>query len=247
MKRFAMMIAACCLVASTASATYIVVLKSGDRYRAKEKWTIVNGKAMLPLENGTTIALDPNLIDVKTTNQVNASGLGDVKVLETGQGGQPAPKQQQPSLGSFTKLRPMPRTTQPGGQKGQPPVSSNAPAPVGSPGAGNLGSEVLSKFAEAYDNVGIFDAKVSSPAPNTVRVELTADTEDQVFKAISATSYMMVKVPESTGTQIVMTELFMKQLNGGAAGRFQMSREDASAIVQKRLSWQTYYIQKVIF
>ncbi|HEY8133920.1 MAG TPA: hypothetical protein VII12_18730, partial [Thermoanaerobaculia bacterium] len=51
------------LISAQAFATYFVVLKDGTQLRAKAKWTVANGKAIVQLENGNTMALDPNSID----------------------------------------------------------------------------------------------------------------------------------------------------------------------------------------
>src|SRR5687768_10027942 len=92
------------LLASQAWATYIVVLKNGTRYRAKDRWTMSNGKAIVQLENGTTLQIEPNLIDIPASEQATRSGYGDAKVLTTPEGAQPTatPK---PSLGEITRIR----------------------------------------------------------------------------------------------------------------------------------------------
>ena len=55
------------MTASASFATYIVVLTNGNRYRATEHWTISGGKAIIHKEDGTTLQLDPTLIDVAKT------------------------------------------------------------------------------------------------------------------------------------------------------------------------------------
>jgi hypothetical protein len=42
-------------------------------------------------------------------------------------------------------------------------------------------------------------------------------------------------------------ELFMKTTTGGAAGRFQMSRADADALLNKKVKREDYFITKVIY
>jgi hypothetical protein len=39
----------------------------------------------------------------------------------------------------------------------------------------------------------------------------------------------------------------MATTNGGAAGRFQMTHDDAAAIDAKKLSLESYFIRKVLF
>jgi hypothetical protein len=233
------------LLSSQAWATYIVVLKNGTRYRAKDRWTMSNGKAIVQLENGTTLQIEPNLIDIPASEQATRSGYGDAKVLTTPEGAQPTttPK---PSLGEITRIRRQQQQQQgiqPGGTTATvPPVTT---AYVTGPGA--LGADVTSRFVGAYENVGFYDAKVTNPSAYTVRVQLTTDNEDQVFKALSATSYMMRRVPALTNTRIDTVELFMGMVNGGTAGRFLMSQDDARAIDEKALTIESFFVRKVIF
>jgi hypothetical protein len=239
------------LVASQAFATYIVVLKNGTRYRARSRWTVSAGKAIVQLESGTTIQLDPNLIDVARSDELNSSGLGDSKVIARPNTGSQTPtRAPQPSLGEITRLRRQQQEQQaaqgttlpPGSQTQASPVT-----PVPANRAGMLGNDVISKFASAYDNVGFYDAKITPSAPYALRVNLTADNEDQVFKAISATSYVMMRIPKLTGARIDLVELFMATTNGGTAGRFHMSQDDAGAIDAKKMSLETYFVRKVLF
>jgi len=106
---------------------------------------------------------------------------------------------------------------------------------------------VLEKFDRAFDNVGIFEKKVTGTGANSLRAELTVDTEQRVFNAISAASYLMVKNAGVDNANIQMVELFMKTTTGGAAGRFQMSRADAEALNARTISQEEYFVRKVIY
>jgi hypothetical protein len=107
-------------------------------------------------------------------------------------------------------------------------------------------SRVRNTFERAYENVGIFEHMLSGTNRN-IRVELTADLEDKVFNAISATAFLIVRNAGMENTQIDMVELFMKTTNGGAAGRFQMNRADADSINSKAITLQDYFVRKVIY
>ena len=147
----------------------------------------------------------------------------------------------QPSLGSQIKLR---KTTQ------QPQAATPEPKPSTTPiapGAGTMPASVIDKFQRAYENVGIFEHKIESNGARALRAELTVDTEERVFHAISATSFLMVRNAGVDGANIDVVELFMKTTTGGAAGRFQMSRADAEALDKRTLSQQEYFIRKVIY
>jgi hypothetical protein len=254
MKKMLIFAAASALFAANAFATYIVVMKNGTTYRAKAKWTVSNGKALIALESGQTLQVDPALIDEAASDRQTRSGLGDAKVIDLGNANteaQQAPRAQQPSLGASIKLRNIggPASLTP------PPSASATPTPNGtspagvSPAAGGgmLSQEAVDKFAKAYENVGLFEQKLTATGPHSLRAELTADTEDKVFNAISATSFLMVRNAGMSGVQIDQVELFMKTTTGGSSGRFQMNRDDAQALDSKKLSQQEYFVRRVIY
>lgn len=231
------------LCAAPAFSAYIVVLKDGTKYAAKQKWTVVNGKAIVQLENGQSLQLDPNLIDVAKSEQMTKVGMANANILDLDADLPKAQPKQQPSLGSQIKLR----QPQQGTAQQPAPATKPSTAPAIANGSGTMSNQALEKFQRAYENSGIFDYKVTSTSARSVRAELTVDTEDRVFHAISATAFLMVRNAGIEGTQIDMVELFMKTTNGGAAGRFQMTREDATALDNRTLSQQDYFIRKVIY
>lgn len=239
MKRTVAVAALAVLMTANAFATYIVVLKNGQTYKAKAKWTMQNGKALVQLENGQSLAIDPSLIDVAKSEQTTNAGLSGAKLLNIpANNTAPQPQPQQSTLGQAFHLRKGPAPA-------APPVTTTA-APVAPSGA-TLSPDVLDKFARAYENVGLFEQKITSPAAGTIHAELTADSEDKVFNAISATSFLIVRNAGVPGVDIKMVELFMRTTVGGSAGRFQMTREDAQALESKQISQQEYFIRRVIY
>jgi hypothetical protein len=227
-------------MAVQAFGAYVVVLKDGTRYKAKAKWRIVNGKAIIDLETGGTVSVDPNLIDVKKSEEISAMNMGDVSVLGVEQATQTASSASKgPSLGSAIRLR----TTAPVAAAPTKAAStSTAPAAV----PNQLDSRVSANFERAYENIGIYEHKMAG-TNRVVRAELTTDNEDRVFNAISATAFLLVRNAGVDSIQIDMVELFMKTTTGGAAGRFQMTREDAMALNNKTLAISDYYIRKVLY
>lgn len=230
-------------VALPAFARYIVVLKNGTSYTAKEKWTVVNGKAIVKLENGQSLQLDPALIDVPKSEQMTKVGTAGASVVDLNPN---MPKtttsSRQPSIGTAIKLRPKSETPQPATSPSAAPAAATVSVPSGS-----LAADVISKFERAYENDGIFESKVSSTGTNSYRVELTVDTEERVFGALSTTSAMIMRNAFVEGATIDLVELFMKTTTGGAAGRFQMSRADADALLNKKIKREDYFISKVIY
>ena len=220
------------------AASYWVVLKDGTRYEAKTKWTVVNGKAMLNLVNGSVLALDPNSINVAKSEEMTRLGGGSLFGVEQ----IPVTSTTKTSeLGTTIKLRKLPQAQ--AATTAAPPVE--APTPI-APGT-LLGTDVLSKFERAYENVGIFEHKLIATGPHSLRADLTADTEDKVFNTLSATAFLMVRNAGITGVQIDYADIFMKTTTGAAAGRFHLTHGEAQAIESKATTPQTYFVQKVLF
>ena len=225
------------------AAAYVVVLQNGTQYAAKKKWTIVNGKAIVHLEDGRTLQLDPALIDVAKSEAATKIGMANAHVVDLGTGvTTPKKSAPQPSLGSQIRLRRQPATP-------QAPAASTpaASAPAPQIASGSLPNVVVDKFQRAYENVGIFEHAVTSTGANSLRAELTVDTEERVFNALSATSFLMVRDAGTDGVRIDLVEVYMKTTTGGAAGRFKMTRADAEAINKRTISQQDYFVRHVIY
>ena len=220
------------------AASYWVVMKDGSRYEARAKWTVVNGKALITLTNGSVLSLDPSSIDVAKSEETTRLGGGQLFGVEQ----RVAPTSKASELGSAIRLRKLPPSQ----------AAAPAPAPVATdtiaiqPGPG-LGADVLNKFERAFEDVGIFEHKVISTGPHTLRADLTADNEERVFNTLTATAFLMMHNAGVAGVQIDAVDLFMKTTTGGAAGRFHVTREDAQALDAKTISPQSYFILKVLF
>ena len=224
------------LISAQAFATYFIVLKDGTQLRAKAKWTVVNGKANVQLENGNTMQLDPSSIDAAKSEETTRMGGASILAVEQAPNTQ---KAQQSQLGAAFKLR-----------KLQVPAANdtaNTPPPIIPTSGPLLGSEVLNKFERAYENVGIFEHKLTPTGAHSLRAELTADSEEKVFNAMSATSFLIVRNAGVAGAQVDLVELFMKTTTGGSSGRFQMSRDDANLLDSKAVTREEYFIRKVLY
>src|SRR5262249_33793252 len=171
----------------------------------------------------------------EATKLGGGSVLGQEQVQPAG-----GTKPQQSALGNAFKLRKLP-TEQPAAPNpsGLPPV-----API--VGA-SLSTEVIGKFEQAYENVGIFEHKLTPTGAHSFRAELVTDNEEKVFNALSATAFLMMHDAGVPGTKIDMAELFMKTTIGVAAGRFQMTHADAELLDSKKMTREEYFLRKVIF
>ena len=245
MKKSLTLIAFASLLSAQAFANYTIVLKDGTHYNAKTKWTIQNGKALVTLESGSTMTINPNEIDVAKTDEVNKLDMGNVTVLGHEQQAVPSTAKQAPTLGQMVKMRRQQQAQATPAPVTPPPTHATAPA-APSPVADNLDPRLKDTFERAYENVGIFEHKLTG-TNRSVRVQVTADSEEKVFNAISATAFLIARNAGVDNVQIDMVELYMATTTGGAAGRFQINRADADSINNKAISLQDYFVRKVIY
>jgi hypothetical protein len=247
MKKTLVFVAFTALFALPSFGSYIVVLKNGAQYAAKAKPTVVNGKAIIQLENGQSMSVDPKLIDEAKSAQATKHGMSNATTIDLDANIAPAPAApKQPSLGDTIRLRPRgPQQT--AQEQSITPKSTPSQSAAVATAPGQLGLDVIEKFERAFDNIGIFERKLVPTGGRSMRADMTVDTEDRVFNAISATAYLMVRNAGMQGVQIDMVELYMKTTANGAAGRFQMTRADAEALTANKISQQEYFVRKVIY
>jgi hypothetical protein len=239
MKKILLPLAAAALVASSLAADWIV-LKDGTRYETVGKLIITGNQATFTLKNGQMVQVAAEAVDRAKSEE--ATRLNGGRLLAIEQAPSPAAKPQ-PSLGSRVRLRPV----QPGGDAPVP-----TPVPVAPTSSALLGADVVAKFERAYENVGIFEHKMTALPGRALRADLTTDNEEKVFNAISATAFLIVKNAGLTGVTIDEVDMYMKMTNGGTAGRFHMTRADAGALyaggtAPDRAKLVDYFIRKVLF
>lgn len=230
------------LVVSPLAADWIV-LKDGTRYEITGKVTITGNQATFSLKNGQLVQVAAEAIDRAKSDEATRLGGGKLLAIEQVA---PTAAKPQPSLGSRIRLRPT--------AVQQPAQEAPAPAaPVAAPSSGALlGADVLDKFERAYENVGIFEHKMSALPNRALRADLTTDNEDKVFNAISATAFLIVHNAGLNGVSIEQVDMYMKMTNGGTAGRFHMTRADADLLYSggnspDRAKLQDYFVRKVLF
>jgi hypothetical protein len=239
MKKILSLLAFALLVSSQLfAASYWVVLKDGTKYEATARPVVANGRATVTLKNGQVIQVAAEAIDAAKSEEVTR--LGGASLLGVEQA-PVASRAKASSLGSQIKLR------QPTQQATTAPTTAQ-PAVTGPV----LGNDVIEKFERAYENVGVFEHKITSTGAHVLRAEVTTDSEDKVFNIISATAYLIVKNAGLNGVTIDEVDLFMKMTNGGTAGRFQLTRGDADALyaagkTPDRTKLQEYFVTKVLF
>ena len=241
------------LSALPADATYVIYTKDGHRIEAREK-PIVSGRRVIyltPLGTSQTIAIDE--WDQERSEKANREGLGGAYVLDD-PGGRisslPAPDAKKASLSDYIKKhgrnpdvdRPEPRS----GLSEREPRASRAPAGKAAEAPPVVLDPVVSDaFMRALDGSNVKGVKLGN-LPSALRVQAVTDNEQQVFLALMA-SARGLKEARAAGKPLEKVEVVLATANGEAAARFDVSPDDADALLNGRISPSKYFVTRVIF
>jgi hypothetical protein len=243
------------LSALPADATYVIYTKDGHRIEAREK-PVVQGRRVIyltPLGTSQTIAMDE--WDQERSEKANREGLGGAYVLDD-PGGRtsalPAPEAKKPSLSEYIKVhgrnpdadRPEPRTgalvseRESRAPRGPAGKAAEAPPVV-------LDPVISDAFMRALDGSNVKGVKLGN-LPSALRVQAVTDSEQQVFLALMA-SARGLKEARAAGKPLEKVEVVLATANGETAARFDVSPDDADALLNGRITPSKYFVTRVIF
>jgi hypothetical protein len=237
-----------------AEATYVIYTKDGQRIEAREK-PVVQGKRVIyltPLGTSQTISIDE--WDQARSEKANREGLGGAYVLDDPGNSHtstlPNPEAKKPSLSDYIKKhgrtmdpdRPEPRegVTEREPRAARVPAGKAAEAPLAV-----LDPVVNDAFMRALDGSNLKGVKLGT-LPSALRVQAVTDTEQQVFLALMA-SARGLKESRAAGKLLDKVEVVLATANGEAAARFDVSPDDADALLNGRISPAKYFVTRVIF
>jgi hypothetical protein len=242
------------LSAPPAEATYTIYTKDGQRIEAREK-PVVQGRRLVyltPLGTSQTIAIDE--WDQARSEKANREGLGGAYVLDDPANSHnstlPNPEAKKPSLSEYIKKhgrtleadRPEPRAgvTEAQPRAARAPAGKAAEAP-----AVALDPVVNDAFMRALDGSNVKGVKLGT-LPSALRVQAVTDNEQQVFLALMA-SARGLKESRAAGKLLDKVEVVLATANGEAAARFDVSPDDADALLNGRISPAKYFVTRVVF
>jgi hypothetical protein len=236
-----------------AEATYVIYTKDGHRIEAREK-PVVSGRRVIyltPLGTSQTIAVDE--WDQERSEKANREGLGGAYVLDD-PGGRTsaltAPETKKLSLSDYIKKhgrnpdaeRPEPRA----GLSEREPRAPRAPAGKAAEAPPVVLDPVVSDaFMRALDGSNVKGVKLGN-LPSALRVQAVTDNEQQVFLALMA-SARGLKEARAAGKPLEKVEVVLATANGEAAAHFDVSPDDADALLNGRISPSKYFVTRVIF
>ena len=248
------------LVAGTAAADYVIYTKDGARIVAREKPTVQGNRLIFRTPLGAPQSITTVDVDEERTDKANKEGYGGAyllsetperKVIES-------PGEKKPSLSEY--IRQNKKIMKLPGEVGQGTPAESA-APAAAPGAAPGVASILKKgaeaggspldlqatgtFMQAFEGVGLRGVRLSSLARG-VRLQVITDTEQQVFGAIAAAARGL-KESRALGRPIEKLEIYFVTSGGENAGRFEMSPDEADAILNGKVTPAKYFVAAVIF
>jgi hypothetical protein len=244
LRRAGIAILALVFLASSAFA-YVVKLKDGTLVFARAPYTVKGTRAIITLENGnvTQIALDK--VDVPGTVKYNKENFGNVVAIDAPEE-KPvqlptAPPRSNNPLGDLIKQR----GTRMGLPTPGPAASTSASASATGATTGDAVDAVYRNvFTQVFEGAEISQFRVASARGKT-RVLVTADSEQAVFSALSASARAMRDAfarGRSAPVEIVLTTS-----SGESAGTFEMTPAEAKLLVDRDLTVQEFFVRNVIF
>jgi hypothetical protein len=246
-------LAVAAFLALPADATYMIYTKDGHRIEARDK-PVVQGRRLIyltPLGTSQTLAIDE--WDQERSEKANREGLGGAYVLDD-PGGRTStltePDTKKPSLSDYIKQhgrnpdadRPEPRTGVTQREARAPRAAAGKavePPPV------VLDPVVSDAFMRALDGSNVKGVKLGN-LPSALRIQAVTDTEQQVFLALMA-SARGLKEARAAGKPLEKVEVVLATASGETAAHFEVSPDDADALLNGRISPSKYFVTRVIF
>jgi len=240
-------LAAILLMPSFLGAAYVVVMKDGSRMTARERFKVQGDLALITLPNGNLTQISLSKVDVAASDKLAKSGVGDATVLQTVDSTTktlPSQKEERTglSLQEVARQRRI-REDSAKGKKGEPAAKgsvSSLPVVYPERDVANQFVSVLEK--EGVSNIGTFVGATKG----TLRIELTADREEQVFKALAAIGKRYSEMKASTALAPERIELNMKTTTGEDAGSFSFDITQLQPLIRGEMSPQEFFAKNVI-
>ena len=225
---------------------YVVYLRDGSTYMARDKYRVEGDSAIITLQNGTVIKVKLSLIDVKKTREYNAKGITSGEVIALGRhgAGNDDGKKKASTLGSLITRKST------NGKFGKKP---NVDLRRGDTKKKNRNTPfkdvaLTRSLTILFENQNLFQYKIfQGSGPRALRVEMITDNENEVFKTLSSVARKLTEYYHKDPSIADRVELFMATSAGAPAGRFIIDAEQAQALTDGKITVESFYVENVIF
>jgi hypothetical protein len=237
--------------------SYVIWLKDGSRIEARDKPTVQGNKWIFVVTSGNTQSILAAEVDEKKTEEYNKLGLGDSYLLQDDKGKvlKQAPSSYKPSLSEYIKaknkseLKAVSVAPEPAEKSGKAEKPAKAQAVAAAPsapaGGMTIDSIITDAFLRACESAGV-GRRTMTVSGGSMKLQAVADSEQQVFAAIGAAARGL-KESRASGKPLEKVELVLATASGENAGRFQISPDDAEALLTGKISAARFFVANVVF
>ncbi|HPR64595.1 MAG TPA: hypothetical protein PK014_10270 [Thermoanaerobaculia bacterium] len=228
---------------------YVVYLKDGSTYMAREKYMVEGDYAIITLQNGSVIKVKMNLIDVKKTDDYNAKGLTSGEVIELGTSGSSSTTTDKPRVSPLSDLAKRKPAKDMFGSGSSDSVDIREGSGQAEGSKVPFRDEGISRsFVVLFENQNLFQYRIYQGRKSTsMRVEMTTDNENEVFRTVSSVAKKLNEYVKTSNKKLDQVELFMATSAGAPAGRFIITPESASELANGKVTVEAFFVQNVIF
>jgi hypothetical protein len=258
------LIALSCLIggaaALLAATGYTIVLKDGATIVAKEKYKIVNGKAIIVQLNGIQTFVRADQIDVARTESANRDGYGSAVVLP----GSPQdvgapiaqPKKDTTLADLITAHAAAPRDLAPKRRdKGQEAIAGRLSKTKAGffdlatlPRKPFAHAEVTAELQQFFHGQGIDEVEIfEGTAADRPFLEITTNSEGSVFKALGAAANALLHNHEGSATKVPALEILLTTPSRERAGQFVLTPEMAADLAARKVDVTAFFTKNVQF
>lgn len=253
----AVLVLAGALLAGPASA-YTIYLKDGSRLVASQKYTVQGDNALITLQNGTMTTIKAAEIDVERTKAANKGNYGTAVVLEGNKVADtpapaPAPK---PGLSELIASRAVGPRDLPDVKRQMPSAGTETAAGMTAGGFADFTTlphnpfpvELAGDIQKAFFDHGLREILVwRGTKPDRALVQVSVTSEATVFKALAVTARVLEDFRTRHPGALAAVELSLSANQGGNAGQFLMTPEQATDLLSNKVEISSYYRDNLQF
>ena len=238
---------------------YVVILKDGTQIITRDQFRVEAGKARFTLQNGTESFLDMSEIDVVKTVEANKVNYGSAVVLDGGKAEQlkqATPTPRPPELADLIAARgdgglrtlPTSRRAEDQREVRTQQTSAGYQDLMRFPRTPMRDTDVAATLLAFYKAQNVEGAVVyQGTRPKSPLIEIAAGSEASVFRGLLVSANALLVARDKHRDAIESLQVVMATPQGGRAGQFDLTPDDAAALASRRIELTRFYVERVQF
>jgi hypothetical protein len=243
---------------ATPASAYMVYLKDGSKIQTREKYKVQGARAILILFNGTQTFIPTVQIDVKKTDEANATDYGRAEILPGA--AQDLELQQdtgprQKTLGDMVRNKEASVRDIPANRRATDRPSAGVASKLAG-GSYDLMTwnrkpftdlEVAGELRRLLAVQGIEEIEIyEGTKPDRPFLEITTNSEGSVFKTLAGATATLPLLRQ-THAKVAAFELLMITTDRDRAGQFTITPAMAEDLTAKKVDLVSFYLRNVQF